>query len=342
MAPSAGGSRELVLGIETSCDETAAAVVAGGVELLSNVVASQQDIHAKYGGVVPEIASRRHVEAAVPVVTEALERANVSGHDLLGIAVTNRPGLVGSLMVGLAFAKSLAFALGLPFVAVDHVMAHVYASFLTKPPPRFPFVALVVSGGHTDLLVFEGHDQYKVIGQTRDDAAGEAFDKVARLLGLGYPGGPAVDKMAQSGRAGTVTWPDPRLNDDIGRFDFSFSGLKTAVLYHLDRERIRGHEVCVPDIAASFQARVAASLTEAAIEATKECGLERIVLAGGVAANNGLRREMACRAGREGLEVFIPPIGLCTDNAAMVAAAGFVRLARGERDDLATSVFSRC
>lgn len=342
MKPEKAGGRSLVLGIETSCDETAAAVVAGGTELLSNVVASQQDIHARYGGIVPEIASRRHVEAIVPVATEALERAAVSGHDLAGIAVTNRPGLVGSLMVGLAFAKSMAFALGLPFVAVDHIMAHVYASFLVKPTPRLPFMALVVSGGHTDLLLFKSHDRYQVIGQTRDDAAGEAFDKVARLLGLGYPGGPAVDKMAQSGSPGAISWPDPRLNDEIGRFDFSFSGLKTAVLYHIDRQRARGREVHVPDIAASFQARVAASLTEAALAATKEYGLTRIVVAGGVAANSRLRREMVDRAGREGVEVFIPPVGLCTDNAAMVAAAGHVRLARGEHDDLATSVFSRC
>lgn len=334
-------SRALVLGIETSCDETAAAVVGTGTDLLANVVASQTEIHARYGGVVPEIASRRHVEAIVPVAVEALDRAGAAWQDLAGIAVTNRPGLIGSLMVGLAFAKSLSFALSLPFVAMDHVIAHVYASFLVSPSPRFPFLALVVSGGHTDVLVFESHEAQRVVGQTRDDAAGEAFDKVARLLDLGYPGGPAVDRLAQSGSPDAVPWPDPRLSDELGRFDFSFSGLKTAVLYHLQRQRAQGRPVCLPDIAASFQARVAASLTGAALEAAREHGLTRIVLAGGVAANSGLRREMAERARREGVEVFIPPLGLCTDNAAMVAAAGYVRLARGECDDLDTSAFSR-
>ncbi|MDP2871531.1 MAG: tRNA (adenosine(37)-N6)-threonylcarbamoyltransferase complex transferase subunit TsaD [Bacillota bacterium] len=336
----AAGSRGLVLGIETSCDETAVAVVGRGTEQLSGVVASQVELHAKYGGIVPEVASRRHVEAIVPAAVEALDRAGVSGRDLVGLAVTNRPGLVGSLMVGLAFAKSLAFAWDLPFVAVDHVLAHVYASFLVEPRPRFPFLALVVSGGHTDLLVFENHDEHRVIGQTRDDAAGEAFDKVARLLGLGYPGGPAVDRLAPKGRPDAVDWPDPRLDDAQGRFDFSFSGLKTAVLYHLKRQEALGRGVCVPDIAASFQARVAASLAGAAFAAAKEHGLTRIVIAGGVAANSGLRREMVDRAARGGVQVFIPPIWLCTDNAAMVAAAGYVRLARGERDDLGTSVFS--
>lgn len=331
---------ELVLGIETSCDETSAAVVAAGTHVLANVVASQADLHARWGGVVPEVASRRHIEAIVPVVREALRLAGASWDDLMGIAVTNGPGLIGSLMVGLSYAKAVAFARGLPFVGINHIKAHIYAAFLSEPRPAFPLLALTVSGGHTDLAVFEDHDTVRPIGATRDDAAGEAFDKVARLLGLGYPGGPAVDRLAQTGDPGAVSWPSPRLSDQLGRYDFSFSGLKTAVLYHLQREEGAGRTPDRAGIAASFQATVARALAQAAVEAAVELGVPRIVVAGGVAANRSLRAELRRLGAAAGLAVFVPPATLCTDNAAMIAAAGYHQLRAGRRDGLDLGAYS--
>jgi N6-L-threonylcarbamoyladenine synthase len=330
-----------ILGIETSCDETAAAVVAGGAELLANVVASQVDLHARWGGVVPEVASRRHVEAIVPVVREAMAKAGVDWSDLGGIAVTNGPGLVGSLLVGVSYAKAVAFARGLPLVGINHVAAHLYATYVSGRAPEFPFLALTVSGGHTDLTVYRDHGQGELVGATRDDAAGEAFDKVARLLGLGYPGGPAVDKLAASGDPAALSWPSPRLAaDERGRFDFSFSGLKTAVLYYLRRMETSGQPANRADVAASFQATVAAALAGATVEAALACGVRRVVVAGGVAANRTLRGELERRAAEQGLELFIPPIALCTDNAAMVASLGYHRLRQGYRDGLDLTVYS--
>jgi len=335
---------DLVLGIETSCDETAAAVVAGGAAVLSNVVASQAEIHARHGGVVPEIASRRHVEVITAVVREALQRAGVGGRDLSGVAVTNGPGLIGSLMVGLSFAKSLSFAFGRPLVGVNHVLGHVYAGFLggAPPAPGFPFVALVVSGGHSDLILFRSHGRQELIGQTRDDAAGEAFDKVARLLGLGYPGGPAVDRLARDGDPAAIAWPRPRLSDDQGRFDFSFSGLKTAVLYYLRKLEGGGEPVPAADVAASFQSTVASALAGAAVEAALDQGVRHLVVAGGVAANSELRRVTSDLAAKAGIAVTIPPPHLCTDNAAMIASAGHYRLAAGQADGLELGAYSRC
>lgn len=334
---------ELVLGIETSCDETAAAVVAGGTRVLSNVVASQAEMHAAYGGVVPEIASRRHVEVITVVVREALSHAQVTGRDLAAVAVTNGPGLIGSLMVGLSFAKSLGFAFGRPLIGVNHVLGHVYAGFLGEAGPvEFPFLALVVSGGHTDLILFRDHEDQVLVGQTRDDAAGEAFDKVGRLLGLPYPGGPAIDRLSAQGDPEAINWPRPRLRDQRGPFDFSFSGLKTAVLYHLQRAAARDEEVPAGDVAASFQATVASALAGAAVEAAQEHGVRRLVLAGGVAANSALRRAAVELAAEAGCKVILPPPTLCTDNAAMIAAAGYFRFRAGQSDGLGLGAYSRC
>lgn len=333
---------DLVLGIETSCDETAAAVVARGTQVLANVIASQAEIHARYGGVVPEIASRRHVELIAVVLREALDRAGVTGPDLAGVAVTCGPGLIGSLMVGLSFAKSLALAFGRPLAGVNHVTGHVYAGFLGESPPEFPFLALVVSGGHSDLILFHGHTEQVLVGQTRDDAAGEAFDKVARLLGLGYPGGPAIDRLAGEGDPGAIAWPKPRLSDEHGRFDFSFSGLKTAVLYHLERAKEAGRTVPPADVAASFQATVASALATAAVEAAQDHGVRRLVLAGGVAANSALRRRASELAAEAGIEVTVPPPVLCTDNAAMIASAGYFLLRAGRAEGLDLGAYSRC
>lgn len=331
----------VVLGIETSCDETAAALVGHGTEILANVVASQAELHARWGGVVPELASRQHVEAIVPVVASALDEAGLGWRDVAAVAVTAGPGLIGALMVGISYAKSVALARSLPLIGVNHVMAHVYASFVSGSAPQFPFLALIVSGGHTDLVYFLDHGQSEVIGATRDDAAGEAFDKVARILGLGYPGGPAVDRLAREGDPFAITWPSPRVRDDMGRYDFSFSGLKTAVLYHANRECQRGNDVRAADIAASFQETVASALASAAVEAALESRLPSIVLAGGVAANSTLRRRLSEAAAAEGIAVWIPPVRLCTDNAAMVASAGYFDLLRGRRDGLNLTGYSR-
>jgi len=312
------GEPFLVLGVETSCDETAAAVVANGGAILSSVVSSQVDLHARFGGVVPEIASRAHVELLTPVVAEALVEAGVTDR-ADAVAATIGPGLVGALLVGVSAAKALALVWDVPFVGVNHMEAHLYAGMLEEPDLKPPLVALLVSGGHTMLVEMKDHGHYRVVGSTVDDAAGEAFDKVARFLGLGYPGGPAIQEAATSGDPEAIRFPRAMMDDG---YDFSFSGLKTAVINH-----VRKHpDVSTPDVAASFQAAVVDVLVAKTLAAVAECGVESLVLGGGVAANGPLRERAAEEGARQGLRVVLPSRAMCTDNAAMVAAAGWWRL----------------
>jgi tRNA N6-adenosine threonylcarbamoyltransferase len=322
----------LVLGIESSCDETSAAVLADGRRILSNVVASQDDVHAPFGGVVPELASRRHLEIVIPVVERGLADAGVRPQQLDGIAVTQGPGLVGSLLVGCAVAKSMAYVHGKPLVGVNHLEGHIYAAFLTDDPPEHPFLALVVSGGHTALYHARAPLEYALVGQTRDDAAGEAFDKVAKLLGLGFPGGPLIQRTAEEGDPAAIAFPPARMSD--GTRDFSFSGLKTAVSLYVKRHGPLSSRA-VADVAASFQAAAVRMLVRRTIRAALHVGAKRLVLTGGVAANGPLRTALTDEAAEHGLRLHIPPRQLCTDNAAMIAAAGTARLLAGERADLA-------
>jgi N6-L-threonylcarbamoyladenine synthase len=318
----------IVLGIETSCDETAAAVLDGGRKVLSSVVASQDAVHGPYGGVVPELASRRHIEVIVPVVERALGEASATLDDLGGIAVTQGPGLVGSLLVGCSLAKAMAYAHRLPLVGVNHLEGHIYAAFLEAPSLAFPFVALVVSGGHTALYLAREAGRYERMGQTRDDAAGEAFDKVAKLLGLGYPGGPAIERAAAAGDARAILFPTAQMSD--GAPDFSFSGIKTAVSLHV-RRHAPLTAGAVADVAASFQATAVKMLVRKTVRAARRLGMRRIVLTGGVAANTALREALTAECGARGWELYVPSRQLCTDNAAMIAAAGHDRLVAGER-----------
>jgi N6-L-threonylcarbamoyladenine synthase len=321
----------LVLGIESSCDDTAAAVLADGRRTLSSVVASQDLLHAPYGGVVPELASRRHLEVIVPVVEKALADAAVKLADLDGLAVTRGPGLVGSLLVGCALAKSLAYVAGKPLAGVNHLEGHIYAAFLADDPPEHPFLALVVSGGHTALYHAQAPLRYALVGQTRDDAAGEAFDKVAKLLGLGFPGGPAIERTAAAGDARAIAFPLAQMTDQAP--DFSFSGIKTAASLHVKRHGPLSPRQ-VADVAASFQAAVVKMLVRKTVKASLRLGVKRVVLTGGVAANRPLRAALAAEAAEHGIALHVPPPRLCTDNAAMIAAAGTARLAAGERADL--------
>jgi N6-L-threonylcarbamoyladenine synthase len=320
-----------VLGIESSCDETAAAVLADGRRILSSLVASQDAVHAPYGGVVPELASRRHLEVIVPVVERALGDAGLKLEDLDGIAVTQGPGLVGSLLVGCSLAKSLAWVTGLPFVGVNHLEGHIFAAFLEPPAPEHPFLALVVSGGHTALYHARAPLRYALVGRTRDDAAGEAFDKVAKLLGLGYPGGPNIERTARSGDPAGVPFPLAQMTDQSA--DFSFSGIKTSVSLHVRRHAPLS-AAAVADIAASFQATVVKMLVRKTVKAASRLGVKRVVLTGGVAANSVLRGALAAEAAERGISLHVPSARLCTDNAAMIAAAGAARLAAGERASL--------
>ncbi|NMB19628.1 MAG: tRNA (adenosine(37)-N6)-threonylcarbamoyltransferase complex transferase subunit TsaD [Firmicutes bacterium] len=321
----------LALGIETSCDETAAAVIRNGREIVSNVVLSQIDIHQKYGGVVPEIASRHHIEAIFPVINEALEEAQVTLDDLEVIAVAYGPGLVGSLLVGVAAAKALAFAKGIPLVGVNHIEGHIYANFLSGQDVNPPLVCLTVSGGHTDLLLIPSLGQYEILGRTRDDAAGEAFDKVARVLGLPYPGGPQIEKLAKEGNREAIVFPRGLLEKD--NFDFSFSGLKTAALNYLNGAKQRGETVHLPDFAASFQWAIIDVLTEKLIAAAREHKVRQVVLSGGVAANATFREHVAEKVKELGMELLYPPRHLCTDNAAMIGSAGYFGYLAGRRSD---------
>ena len=328
----------IILGIETSCDETAAAVVVDGIQILSSVVSSQIDIHHPYGGVVPELASRKHMEAIVPVVTEALAASGMDSKQLDALAVTQGPGLVGALLVGFCFAKSFAFALDIPWVGVNHLEGHINSLFLEENPPPFPFVALLASGGHTSIYYVTSHTGFEVVGQTRDDAAGEAFDKVAKMLGLGYPGGGVIDRLATQGDPEKIVFPRPFL--DKATFDFSFSGLKTAVRRYI-QENMEGYQEQIPDIAAGFQESVVDVLSFKVVHAALMKGCEHIAVVGGVAANNRLRERVRHEADLKGLTVHVPSIDLCSDNAAMIAATGYHYLIAGTVSGLCDDVYSR-
>lgn len=309
---------QTILGIETSCDETAAAVVVDGSQVLSSVVSSQVDLHARFGGVVPEIASRAHTELITPVIAQALVEAGRTGKQLTAIAATYGPGLVGSLLVGVSAAKALSLAWGVPFVGVNHLEGHLYAGLLEEPDLEFPLVVLLVSGGHTMIVEMQDHGQYRLLGQTVDDAAGEAFDKVARYLDLGYPGGPVIDQLATQGDPKAIHFPRPMLNEG---YDFSFSGLKTAVINHVRKNP----DVSAEDVAASFQAAVVDVLLVKAERAADEVGATAICLAGGVAANSELRERTLDISMRSGIRAYLPSHAMCTDNAAMIAAAAWWR-----------------
>jgi len=321
----------LVLGIETSCDETAASVVEDGRRMLSNVVSSQIDIHKKYGGVVPELASRKHLETVNFVVEQALSKAGCSFEEIDGIAVTYGPGLVAALLVGLATAKAIAYAFELPLIGVNHIEGHIFSNFLEHPENRFsndklvpPFIALVVSGGHSDLVFVEGYGKYELLGRTRDDAVGESFDKVAKLLHLGYPGGPIIDEIARKGDAEAIKFPLAHMKDNS--LDFSFSGLKTAVANFVRNHKLSIESKSITDIAACFQRAAIEALVEKTFCAIEEKGLDKVALGGGVASNSHLRNVFRNRAEKNGIEVYYPPQALCTDNAAMIGCVGYYKM----------------
>jgi N6-L-threonylcarbamoyladenine synthase len=327
----------VVLGIESSCDETAAAVVRDGRTVLSNVIASQVDVHAQYGGVVPEVASRKHIEAIVPVILQALRNAGLALDEIEGIAVTRGPGLIGSLLVGLSAAKAIAFARRLPLVGVNHLEGHIAAVFLTDSPPPFPFVSLVVSGGHTTITLVEGFQRFITLGQTRDDAAGEAFDKAAKFLEIGYPGGEVIDRLAKGGKHDAITFP----RGMRGSIDFSFSGLKTSLVMLLRKRGSPFTPEELPDVVASYQEAIVDVLVEKTLRAAATHSLSRVVICGGVAANSRLREKFREEGARSGVEIFIPPPALCTDNAAMIAAMGGYLLDEGRRDGYDLNAVSR-
>jgi N6-L-threonylcarbamoyladenine synthase len=323
----------VILGIESSCDETAAAVVRNGRKVLSNVISSQIPFHQIYGGVVPEIASRKHIENIDPVITQALADARMSWDDIDAIAVTYGPGLVGALLVGVAEAKALAYALHKPLLGVHHIKGHIAANYITNPTWEPPFLCLVVSGGHTHLVRVEDYEAYTILGKTKDDAAGEAFDKVSRAIGLGYPGGPQIQKAAEQGNPTAIHFPRPCLDED--GFDFSFSGLKSAVLNYLNQQEMKQEGYNPADVAASFQAAVVEVLTEKTMQAAEAFGLSKIAVAGGVSANKPLREALAAACQKRGYAFSVPQFIYCTDNAAMIACAAYYGYEQGESSSLA-------
>ena len=316
----------LTLGIETSCDETAAAVLRGGREILSNVISTQIPLHRKFGGVVPEIASRKHILNIIPVIDEAIQSANVKPGEINQIAVTYGPGLVGALLVGVSAAKTLAYAWKIPLIAVNHLEGHIFANFLSAPELEPPFLSLVVSGGHSALIKMNDYNNFELLGQTRDDAAGESFDKIARVMNLPYPGGPEIDKLAKSGNPDAIDFPRAKVSD----YDFSFSGLKSAVLNFLNSAKMKGEILNPADVAASFQKAVVDSLIGKTIDAAKKSGLKKIVLAGGVAANSALESALKKNCAEHDLKFFFPTKILCTDNAAMIACRGYYQSLAGD------------
>lgn len=321
-----------ILAIESSCDETAAAVVRDGREVLSNVISSQIALHTLYGGVVPEIASRKHIEKINQVIEEALHEANMELKDMDAIAVTYGPGLVGALLVGVSAAKAISFASGIPLVGVHHIEGHISANYIENKDLEPPFVCLVVSGGHSHLVVVKDYGEYEIVGRTRDDAAGEAFDKVARAIGLGYPGGPKIDKLAKEGNPDAIAFP--RAKVDTNEYDFSFSGLKSAVLNYLNGCQMKGEEVNAADVAASFQKAVIDVLVDHSIHAVKEFGFDKFAIAGGVASNSSLRAAFEARCEKEGIKFYHPSPIFCTDNAAMIGTAGYYEFLKGTRSGL--------
>ena len=329
----------LILAIETSCDDTAAAVLEDDRRVLANIVSSQFDVHARYGGIVPELASRSHIEAIWPVVTECLDEAGVDLDRIDCIAATRGPGLIGSLLVGFTFAKGLALVRNIPCVGVDHMAGHLLSPFLQQPAPDFPYVALVVSGGNSSLYLVDDPLSYRCLGRTRDDAAGEAFDKVAKLLALGYPGGPVVSVYAEQGRPDSISFPRAWLDSDS--LDFSFSGLKTAVANYVHKLRQQNESLPIPDICASFQEAVVDVLVKKTISAAARCGTETVVLGGGVAANERLRERMQEKCAAEKIRLYVPHPVYCTDNAAMIGLAGYYGYQQGQRVTPDTDVYSR-
>jgi N6-L-threonylcarbamoyladenine synthase len=326
----------LTLAIETSCDETSCAVIKDGREVLSNIISSQIDIHKRFGGVVPEIASRKHIESIDNILQEALDTAGVTFKDIDLVAVTQGPGLVGTLLVGLSTAKALAYGLDIPIVGVNHIVGHVCANFIEHKDLEPPFTCLIVSGGHTYLVQANDYTDYEMIGRTRDDAAGEAFDKVARTIGLPYPGGPHIDRLAKVGNKESVNFPRVIIDEDT--YDFSFSGLKTAVLNHVNQLKQKDLEIVVEDIAASFQAAVLDVLVDKSFRLARERRSDKLVIAGGVAANEGLRTMMEERGNKEGIKIYYPSKILCTDNAAMIGSAGYFSYINGKVSDLGMNV----
>ena len=320
-----------VLAIESSCDETAAAVIRNGREIMSNIVATQIEIHKKFGGVVPEVASRNHVVDINPVIESALSEAGMSLDDIDVIAATYGPGLVGALLVGLSTAKALAYATGKPFIGVNHIQGHIAANYLAFPELEPPFISLIVSGGHTHIVEVKDYNEIEIIGKTRDDAAGEAYDKVARAIGLGYPGGPLVDELAKQGEA-NIEFPKAMYKEE--NYDFSFSGIKSAVLNYINSKKMKNEDYSRADIAASFQHSVVDILVHKTVKAVKDRGYGCVVLSGGVSANSALRKVMEERCDQEGLRLYYPPLGLCTDNAAMIGSCAYYRYIEGHTSDM--------